>query len=480
MANARILIVDDDPQIPLMLSKALRAEGYTTLMADSAKEGLAVVRRESPDLVILDVRLPDANGMDLLIQELLPALGLYRVILLSGTGTRDEAEAAVLAGAFDYLTKPIALSRLLIAVRNALRLHELGQALKDVSSGAARPATLQDLIGTSPQMLALIGQIKQVAPFDVPVLILGENGTGKELVARVLHALSPRRQGPFVALDCGALPETLVEAEIFGYERGAFSGAVQAKPGKLERADGGTFFLDEIGNIPPVIQPKLLRVLQSQEVERLGGTKPVQVNARVISATNADLEALVAAGSFRMDLYHRLNTVVLKVPPLRERVGDVALLANYALMLASRAYKKTVRVISPEAMAVLEAYPWPGNVRELENVIRSAVIMADQIVEPQHLSALVRTQGRPQAGGARMALRPGDSLRQIGRRAAEEAQRGAMMLVLEETGGNKAEAARRLHVDYKTLYVKMREYGIHMPPKQSGATESSEKALHLL
>ena len=474
MANERILIVDDDPQIPTMLTKVLLAEGFTPLTAGSAEAALALVRQAAPDLVLLDVRLPDANGMDLLIKELLPALGPYRVILLSGSGTRTEAEDAVRAGAFDYLTKPISIARLLIAVRNSLRLHELGRELKEVAGGMARPMTLRDLIGTSPQMLTLIAQIKQVAPFDVPVLILGESGTGKELVARVIHTLSPRCKGPFVAIDCGALPETLVEAEIFGYERGAFSGAVQAKPGKLERADGGTLLLDEIANIPPSIQPKLLRVLQSQEVERLGGTQLTRVNARVISATNADLDAMMAEGGFRMDLYHRLNTVVLKVPPLRARVGDISLLANYALMLANRAFNKNVRVISPDAMAVLESYEWPGNVRELENCIRSAVIMADQIMESDHLPAQIRAKGRQRSAGLGMELRPGESLTQIRRRAAEEAERGAIVLTLAETGRNKAEAARRLKVDYKTLYMKMRQYGIQLPQKPPDSAEVSE------
>lgn len=465
MEKERILIVDDDPSIVRMLRQFLAKQGYEPLVAQSGKEALDVVRRALPAIVLLDVRLPDANGLDLLTQQLHPELGDHRVIVMSGYGAREDAEKAVLQGAHDFLIKPIPLSRLGIMIRNCLRLNQLAQEVRDLSAGAARLAPLRELVGTSPTMLALVERIKQVAPFDAPVLILGENGTGKEVVARAIHTLSPRCKGPYVAVDCGALPDTLVEAEVFGYERGAFSGADQAKPGKIEQAQGGTLLLDEIGNIPPAIQPKLLRVLQSMTVDRLGGRKPVPVDVRIISATNADIERMIAQERFRRDLYYRLNTVTLTVPPLRDRPCDIPLLAHYLLQAVSRAYHKPVCGISSEAMTLLEGYAWPGNVRELENCMKSALILADQIVKPEHLPDQIR---KPDIRAERQAeRRDGLNLSQIRRRAADEAERAAIVKVLEETGGNKAEAARRFGVDYKTLFVKIRAHGIQPSKKSS-------------
>lgn len=467
--QARILVVDDDPLVLSMLKDFLAREGYQPLTTSSAKEAMTAIRREGPDLVLLDVGLPDANGLALLREQIQPALGGQRVIVMTGDGTKEDALVAVSSGAYDYVMKPITLPKLVITIRNCLRLQELAQEMAELSRAPGQAASLRDLVGASPQMASLVDRIQQVAPYDVPVLILGENGTGKELVARVVHALSPRRTGPFVAIDCGALPETLVEAELFGYERGAFSGAVQTKPGKLEQANGGTLFLDEIGNIPPLIQPKLLRVLQEQVVERLGGRQGVPVDIRLLSATNADVDRMVAEGTFRRDLYHRLNTVAVTVPPLRERKGDIALLAHYALLMAARAYKKPVCGISPEAIALLEAFPWPGNVRELENCIRSAVIMAERVVEAEHLPAQIRGLPNKAVSPSPVAVRPGESLSQIRRRAADEAERAALVEILEATCWNKAEAARRLGVDYKTLYTKLRYHRLQGPsPQGSG------------
>lgn len=464
MAGERILIVDDDPSVQRLLEKFLLGEGYVPLAVGNATAALEAIRRERPDLLLLDIRLPDANGLDLLNEQLLPELGDYRVIVLSGYGTSQDAEAAVMAGAFDYLTKPLSLSRLAIVVRNCLRVQRLSEEMEELSGGASLPVSLRDLVGASAPMQALREQIKRVAPFDVPILILGESGTGKELVARAIHALSGRRKGPFVPLDCGALPETLVEAEVFGYARGAFSGAVQPKPGKVESAEGGTLLLDEIGNIPLHSQPKLLRVLQTNMVERLGSNRPVAVNVRVLSATNACLQQRVEEGSFRLDLYHRLNTVTLTVPPLRERKEDIPLLAHYMLMKANRAYRKSIRGLSAETMATLEAYRWPGNVRELDNAIRSAVILADNLVEPAHLPQPVLVPADEPESAPRPAMKPGESLTHLRRRTSGEAERTSILKALEEAGWNKAEAARRLKVDYKTLYLKMKRYKI--PPKK--------------
>lgn len=479
MSGQQVLIVDDDPEISDMLAEYLRAEGYSPLTAGCAKEALAHLASHPPDVVLLDVRLPDVNGMELLKNAFIPELGYHRVIMLSAYGTRQEVEEAISAGAYDYLSKPLSLPRVKIAVRNCAQLQELEKKLDEVSGRESPPIPLRNLVGTSQQMQALLEQITQVAPFDVPVMILGENGTGKELVARAIHALSPRRSGPFVPMDCGALPETLVEAEIFGYERGAFSGAVQAKPGKFERADKGTLFLDEIGNFPLSAQPKLLRVLESFEVERLGAVRASRTDVRVVSATNADIDRMVAGESFRRDFYHRLNTVTIRIPPLRERKEDIPLLVHYALMTASRVYKKEVQAVSPKAMSLLEAYPWPGNVRELQNCMRAAVIMAGRVVEPDHLSPHIRAPESHRVAATAIQPRSGETLRALGQRAADAAQSTAIRRMLHETGWNKAETARRLGVDYKTLSVKMRIYEIRKPSCQpnSDITRVASEAL---
>ncbi|GKS59158.1 acetoacetate metabolism regulatory protein AtoC [Nitrospira sp.] len=478
MSGPRILIVDDDPHIGQMLDEFLRDEGFQPIVVDSARGATAAVRRELPDLVLLDMRLSDGNGLELLKTHLLPELGRYKVIMLSAFASQKDAEEAVQAGAFDYVTKPVSLPKLAITIRNCLHLQTLMRELADLGGDGAAAASLGDIVGMSPAILELTEQLKRVAPYDVPVLILGESGTGKELVARVLHALSGRRHAPFVPLDCGAIPQELVESELFGHEAGAFTGASQSKPGRMERAQGGTLLLDEVGNLPIGIQAKFLRVLQFKEFDRLGGREVIKADVRVVAATNANLEAMVAEGTFRRDLYYRLNAVILRVPALRERREDIPLLAHLLLMRANRAYKTKVQGISAQALRLMEEYPWPGNIRELENAIRAAVIVADRIIRPTHLPAHVRrvlesgvnASGAQEDGDDLSPLRSWESgnlsLAQIGRMAAEAAQRRAVTRMLEETGWNKAEAARRLQIDYKALHVKLQRWGIHPPGKK--------------
>ncbi len=476
MAGPRILIVDDDPHIQHMLLEFLRDEGFHPVGVDGASAAAAAVRRELPELVLLDMRLADGNGLDLLKSTLVPELGPYRVIMLSAFASQKDAEEAVQAGAFDYVTKPVSLRKLAITIRNCLHLQSLTRELADLSGEDGAGAALSDIVGMSPATMELIDQIKRVAPYDVPVLILGESGVGKELVARVLHALSGRRHAPFVPLDCGAIPHELVESELFGHEEGAFTGAAQAKPGRMERAQGGTLLLDEVGNLPLSIQAKFLRVLQFKEFDRLGGRQAVKADVRVLAATNADLEEMVQAGSFRRDLYYRLNAVTLRVPSLRDRPEDIPLLAHVLLMKSNQAYQTHVQGISAQALRLMEGYAWPGNIRELENVVRAATIVADRIIRPAHLPAHIRLRGDP--GGAENGLEGGRdarsgpktreslSLAQIGRVAAEAAQRAAVIRVLEETGWNKAETARRLRVDYKALHQKIQRWGVHPPGKK--------------
>ncbi len=476
MPSPCILIVDDDPQIQSMLKEFLSDEGFRAVTAESTKAAIAAVRREVPDLVLLDMRLSDGNGLELLKSQLLPELGPYRVIMLSAFASHKDAEEAVQAGAFDYVSKPVSLPKLAITIRNCLRLQELTREIATLAPDGNVPVSLSDIVGMSPRILELTDQIKRVAPYDVPVLILGESGSGKELVARVLHALSGRRQASFVPLDCGAIPHELMESELFGHEAGAFTGATHVKPGRMERAEGGTLLLDEVGNLPVGVQAKFLRLLQFKEFDRLGGRSPMKADVRILAATNANLEQMVEAGTFRRDLYYRLNTVVLRVPPLRERRGDISLLAHVMLLRANRAYGTKVQGISAQALRLLEEQPWLGNIRELENSIRAAVIVADRIIRPQHLPVPLRLPtsaegkgGRARGEGERDDEQPvpeGLSLSQIGRLASEAAQRHAVIRVLEDTGWNKAEAARRLRIDYKALHQKLRRWGIHPPRRK--------------
>lgn len=483
VGGPRILIVDDDPHIQHMLEEFLRDEGFQPTAVESTKAAVAAVRSAVPDLVLLDMRLSDGHGLDLLKTHLVPELGPYRVIMLSAFASQKDAEEAVQAGAFDYVTKPVSLPKLAITIRNGLRLQALTRELAELSGEEAAGASLRDIVGMSPAITALIDQVKRVAPYDVPVLILGESGVGKELVARVLHQLSGRRSAPFVPLDCGAIPHDLVESELFGHEEGAFTGAGHARRGRMERAQGGTLLLDEVGNLPLTIQAKFLRVLQFKEFDRLGGREVVKADVRVLAATNADLEKMVQAGTFRSDLYYRLNAVTLRVPPLRARMQDIPLLAHLLLMKANRAYSTSVQGISAQALRLMETYPWPGNVRELDNAIRAAAILADRIIRPTHLPAHIRRQeeaGQGSDGAAAETAHDADadsvqedragqdgvSLAQIGRRAAEAAQRSAVQRVLEETGWNKAETARRLQIDYKALHVKIQRWGMHSPGKK--------------
>ncbi|MEX5214378.1 MAG: sigma-54 dependent transcriptional regulator [Nitrospiraceae bacterium] len=470
---ARVLVVDDDPLILGMLEGFLKEEGYEPATANSAQAAAAIVRRDHPDLVILDMRLSDGTGLDLLKSQLLPELGPYRVIMLSGFVSQKDAEEAVQAGAFDYVTKPVTLPKLGITIRNCLRLQELTHEVATLSGDGVKPFALSAIVGMSPAILDMIEHIKRVSSYDVPVLILGESGTGKELVARVLHGLSTRRQAPFLPLDCGAIPQDLVESELFGHEAGAFTGATQTRPGRIERAESGTLLLDEVGNLPLAVQAKFLRVLQFKEFDRLGGRHTIQADVRILAATNANLDEMVERGTFRRDLYFRLNTVTIRVPPLRERREDIPLLAHVILMEANRTYKTRVQGISTDALRLLEHHQWPGNVRELENSIRAAVILADRIIRPPHLPAAVRGLAKVGESSYDSAARPtgpghhrpigGRSLAEIGRCAAEEAQRAAVMQVLEETGWNKAETARRLRIDYKALYMKLQRWGLRAP-----------------
>jgi len=445
----RILIVDDDQGTLLSLSRAFALEGYTAITSSSAARALERLLEEPVDAILSDVVMPEMDGLEFLarVKQQAPEVP---VILMSGQATVETAMKATHLGALDFVEKPIGLDRLLLTLRNALRLDHLQRENRELQR------YWQDelaLIGDSASMQALRRLIERAAPSDMPVLILGENGTGKELVARAVHDLSPRRAHPFVKMNCAAVPAELIESELFGHEKGAFSGAVTQRRGRFEQADSGTLFLDEIGDMAASMQAKLLRVLQDGEITRVGGTGVVKVNVRLISATNRDLDALLAEDRFREDLYYRINTVTIRTPPLREHAADVPALATHFIAAASRRNHWKPRRLASEAMDLLRQQPWKGNVRELRNVIERVLILSD--ADP--ISAADVRLALPASGPARGGALPVEgALRDL----VDAYERELIKERLRSLGGHVTNAARSLGLERSHLYKKCRQLGI--------------------
>lgn len=445
-SRRRLLIVEDDPGLASQLRWTF--DGYEIEVAGDRVSAIAALRRFSPSVVTLDLGLPPdpANVSEGLatLQELLELAPDIKVIVVTGNDDRDNALKAVAMGAYDFYQKPIDADVLRTIVDRAGHLYDL-EAEGRHRTARQTESPLDGIITASPAMLKLCRMIERVAPTDVTVLLLGESGTGKEVLARALHDLSPRSGGRFVTINCAAIPETLLESELFGYEKGAFTGASRQTPGKIEYASKGTLFLDEIGDLPLTLQAKLLRFLQERTVERLGGREEIPVDVRVICATHRDLEAMILAGAFREDLYYRLSELTLTIPPLREREGDAVLLARAFLARYLGQNTSRVRGFSREAMIAIERYRWPGNVRELENRVKRAAIMAEkQQITPEELELSVQHDPLPY------------NLRQI----REEAEARAVRRALHHVGGNIARAAMLLGVSRPTLYDLMRKLGI--------------------
>jgi len=458
-AKPRILVVDDDPLVCSFLTEALESQAFEVISAGSAGAALQQVRSDAPEVVILDLRLPGLDGMEALrkLKEIAPQLP---VVILTGYGDVPSAVEAMRLGAHDFLTKPVEPEKILIVVRQALEHQASGTELKELRSSLGQRNALRWLMGRGPDIQQVVQQIRQVANFNFTILIQGETGTGKELVARSIHQLSTRHDKPFVALDCGAIPETLIESELFGYEKGAFTGADRRKEGHFELAEGGTLFLDEIVNLPFPTQAKLLRTLEERRVQVLGAKGALPVDVRIIAAANVPLDREIREGRFRQDLYYRLNEFVILVPPLRERIEDVVYLAERFLAEASMELQRPVRGISEDAVQLLLRYHWPGNVRELRNVIRRAVLLSSGLIEPAHLSPVPASSSEARPAEMSTSLPAQLSLKEMARMAAAEAERWAIRQALRATGGNKSEAARILRTDYKTLHLKMKHYGI--------------------
>src|SRR5690242_16253733 len=373
MTDRRILVVDDEPDMVENCTRILRRAGYRVLATTDPERALALVESERPDVVLTDLKMPGIDGMELMrrAHELDPTLP---IIMITAFGSIESAVAAIKAGAFDYLPKNFSVDDLTVDVERALRQRALGVENRNLRAQLAAALGLDNIIGRSSAMAQVFELVKKAARSEANILVLGESGTGKELIARAIHANSPRAPHAFIPVDCAAPPENLLESEVFGHEKGAFTGAVRAKPGLMELADGGTLFLDEIGELPLGLQSKLLRALQERQIRRVGGTDLVNVDVRIVSATNRDIRDAIVKGTFREELYYRINVIEIRLPPLRERTGDIPLLVSAFLR---RYGQGRVQTCDADAMATLEAYRWPGNVRELQNVIERACALAD-------------------------------------------------------------------------------------------------------
>jgi DNA-binding NtrC family response regulator len=451
LAAPTVLVVDDEESVRQSMQRTLRAT-CRVLEAPDAATALETLRRHAVDVVILDMRLPDMPGIELLgpIRALDDSI---EIILVTAVKEVRVAVEAMKLGAYDYLTKPFDVDELRTLVGRAAERRTLRRTLLAFQSDGSQAQGFDAIVGAHPSMLRIYELIKQVASTTTAVLIQGETGTGKELIARAIHHESPRREQPLVAVNLAALPESLVESELFGHEKGAFTGAQKRKLGKFELAHGGTILLDEIGSLRLDLQPKLLRVLQEQEVERLGGTQTVKIDVRVLAATNADLKQAIAAGTFREDLYYRINVVSVRVPPLRERADDVPRLAAHFLHKYSQKFGRAVQDISPDALEQLKGYRWPGNVRELENIIERAVALArGPVIGLQHLPIEL---GVPDGVAPGLEETPTDlktTLRRI------ESQ--VLLRVLESTGWHYGQAAAQLGVHRNTLRYRLEALGI--------------------
>ncbi|MBI3003364.1 MAG: sigma-54-dependent Fis family transcriptional regulator [candidate division NC10 bacterium] len=446
MPEPTVLVADDAIGVRESVGRALQREGFRVVAAEDGQAALDLLRRGGVDLLLADLRMPGLSGLELLRAAKLLAPEV-EVIVLSGHGTVEEAVEAMKEGAYDFLTKPFSRAQLVRAIRQALEHRALVLENRNLQRRLDELVGAGEIIGESPAIRRVLALVKQVATTSATVLIQGESGTGKELVARALHEGSARRGRPFIRVNCAALPETLLESELFGYERGAFTGAAGRKEGRFELADGGTLLLDEVGDLSAVTQAKLLRVLQEGELERLGGTKTLKVDVRIVAATNQDLALLVKERRFREDLYYRLNVITIEVPPLRERAEDIPLLAQHFLRVLAAKNHREIHGFTEAALARLQAYPWPGNVRELEHAVERAVILVrGSLIDLADLPPAV-SQAEPPARVVSIPI--GMPLDEVEQRLIEE--------TLRLTKGNKELAAKLLGIASRTIYRKLKE-----------------------
>jgi DNA-binding NtrC family response regulator len=445
----RVLVVEDDPVSARLVKAVAEKEGFDVRLAGTQTEALRLADEDEPNLVLIDLQLPDASGLDLLrrLREERPAVP---AVIVTASEDVQHVVAAMRGGALDYLTKPIDARRLAVSLAHALRIGRQEREIARLRVDLEEAYAPERLLGAAPSMERVRRLVRRAAGSEATVLVVGESGTGKELVARALHAAGPRVSAPFVDVNCAALTETLLESELFGHEKGAFTGAVARRRGKFEQAHGGTLFLDEIGDMPLPTQAKILRALQERVFQRIGGDEAIAVDVRVICATHRDLEEAAGRGAFRKDLFYRINTLVVDVPPLRERAGDIPELARHFLARAARDEKRPLRGFSPEALDLLCRHAWPGNVRELQHAVHRAVLVCDgDTIEPDDLPPAV-ARGLPAGGRAPEGLIE----------AVERLERSMIAAALRTSGGVKARAARALGVTERILSYKMNNLGI--------------------
>lgn len=457
MGKKKILVVDDEQHVRQLIGKVLEKEGYEVLTACNGEEGLEIFQKNNIDLIISDIKMPKMNGIEFLhkVKEQEPGVGF---ILITAFATMETAIDAIKSGAQDYVTKPFDIKEILNAVKKILisSEHEDNNTTYRLGDPEGTKTT-----SNSPAMQQVLQLARKVSASDATVLILGETGTGKEVISTAIHNWSRRSDKPMIKVNCGAIPDNLLESELFGYEKGAFTGAASSKPGRFEFADGGTIFLDEIGDIAPQLQVKLLRVLQERTFERLGGIRPVSVDVRVIAATNKDLKEAVRKGEFREDLYYRLNVVPINLPPLRERKEDIGNLVNTFLRSAAGISGGTIKEMSPEAMEYLMNYNWPGNIRELENIVeRCVVITESNVIDADSLPQEILSYNGQSEGSSSSSRVSSDSSEPLLNSAIDDREKEVIIKALKEHDGNKTKTALALGISRRSLHRKIQKYEI--------------------
>jgi len=484
MSRDKVLIVDDEKLVRWSLRQKCEEWGYQTVEAENGETALKVAHAESPDLVLLDVRLPDIGGLEVL-QQLKLNGDARAVIMITADPRLDDVKAALKLGAYDFVGKPIDFDELAVTTKNALETTKLKTEVEELRGQVRRRTGYHEVIGVSKKMTELMGFVRKVASSEATtILVQGESGTGKDLIAKAIHYESSRHEKPFVAINCSAIPEMLMEAELFGHERGAFTDAKQMKKGLFEVADEGTLFLDEIGELSPLLQAKLLRVLEDQMIRRVGGTKDMQVDVRVIAASNRDLEKAVREGQFRQDLYYRLAIISIFLPPLRERKEDILPLVEFFIERYNRRFKKAIRGITEDSRKLLLSHDWPGNVRELKNAIERAMILEEgDLLRPSYLPFSV---GRAQDGMTAFEAVGGETGPQLtngrslprlsipeGGTSLEEVERALVEMAMRQANNNQTHAARLLDISRDALRYKLKKFGL-MRAEDEETTDSAE------